>query len=187
MLSSKFYRKETWFFCFCIFILKDEFCGVGWRSSAVAPLFLLIFNDSLLPSLFRVLSDVGAALQQQQQQSNSAKDASIKSTTSLMAADQKNDNTAAAAGPAGGSSSSSHPALNLQTTTTTTSTTSTTANLRDKSKRRKINFFFFDFEGIKIWIDFKVDLTYSLSFYFSLTNPVKLVGFCFPVHFFFFN
>ena len=106
----------------------------------MAPLFLLIFNDSLLPSLFRVLSDVGAALQQQQ--SNSAKDASIKSTTSLMATDQKNDNTAAAAAAAG---SSSHPALNLQTTTTST------ANLRDKSKwRKKNNFFLFDFGGIKI-------------------------------------
>ena len=138
MLSSKFYRKETLIFCF---ILKDELFGVGWRSSAVAPLFLLIFNDSLLPSLFRVLSDVGAALQQQQ--SNSAKDASIKSTTSLMATDQKNDNTAAAAAAGG---SSSHPALNLQTTTTST------ANLRDKSKWRKNcnNFFLFDFGGIKI-------------------------------------
>ena len=138
MLSSKFYRKETLIFCF---ILKDELFGVGWRSSAVAPLFLLIFNDSLLPSLFLVLSDVGAALQQQQQQSNSAKDASIKSTTSLMATDQKNDNTAAAA-----AGSSSHPALNLQTTTTST------ANLRDKSKWRKNcnNFFLFDFGGIKI-------------------------------------
>lgn len=93
------------------------------------------FNDSFLIPVhlpcFRVLSDVGAALQQQ---SNSAKDASIKSTTSLMAADQRSD-SAQTAGPGGGGggSSSSHPALNLQTATTTSTTTTLTAN-RDKSQ-----------------------------------------------------
>ncbi len=90
------------------------------------------FNDSFLIPVhlpcFRVLSDVGAALQQQ---SNSAKDASIKSTTSLMAADQRSD-SAQTAGPGGGGSSS-HPALNLQTATTTSTTTTLTAN-RDKSQ-----------------------------------------------------
>lgn len=88
-------------------------------------LSVALFNDSSSSyptfSLFRVLSDVGAALQQQ---SNCAKDAIIKSTTSLMVSDQKSDNLAGST-----SNNSSHSALNLRTATTTS-----TAN-RDKSER----------------------------------------------------